>query len=380
MIQRTSNPTLLYVDDEEIAVRLFQRIFKNDYTVLSAASVDEAEAILRERASEISVVISDQRMPSKNGVELLDHIRERHPQIMRILTTGYSEISDAIDAVNKGEIFRYINKPWNVENLKHEVILAVKFYQIQRERNMLLHAKLSATKRQLVTDRVRSLVAFGASLPFVDRAGAGMLNYLNDMSSGEVAISVAGLELHQQDFWTLPIDETMRLSKAFSDISRTLFQRSDNSSESATIPDLIDSLVGKQCTAQEIDHETLLPKLFTSTEHHAELRSLFSWIHAATGAGHVVYSNIGDHLQLHFKGTVGPLDSTGVLYGMTEKSVSVVDIQLLQAYLLASQLSIDCALDADQTGIMLIWPTPTGSPYARPDAAPSFETILMRYE
>tara|TARA_Y100000589_G_scaffold306870_1_gene321999 strand:+ start:3487 stop:4509 length:1023 start_codon:yes stop_codon:yes gene_type:complete len=114
----TTNQLILYVDDEEQALKYFDKIFSKHFDVITAASTDEALEILEHKASQIAVLITDQRMPKRSGVELLAQVREQYPHIVRILTTAYAELDNAIDAVNRGEIFRYITKPWNIAQLK----------------------------------------------------------------------------------------------------------------------------------------------------------------------------------------------------------------------------------------------------------------------
>jgi len=114
-----SKPTLLFVDDEERILRSLTPLFRADYRVLSTTDAHQALNWLREES--VHVVISDQRMPAMLGAELLRQAREIAPAAMRILLTGYSDLEAAIAAVNDGEIYRYLNKPWNTQELKHTV-------------------------------------------------------------------------------------------------------------------------------------------------------------------------------------------------------------------------------------------------------------------
>jgi DNA-binding NtrC family response regulator len=117
-----TRPTLLCVDDEEFILTALQRLFKQDYDVKTASSGAEALEILRNQ--HIHVVISDQRMPEMGGVDLLRHARNLSPSTMRILLTGYADLSATIDSVNKGEVFRFITKPWKNDILRDSVKLA----------------------------------------------------------------------------------------------------------------------------------------------------------------------------------------------------------------------------------------------------------------
>jgi response regulator RpfG family c-di-GMP phosphodiesterase len=116
--------TLLFVDDEPHIVQSLSLLF-DDYTVLTANSGDEALAILKN--TPVDVVVSDQRMPQMTGVELLQKVKQSSPNTVRLLLTGYSDLDAVIDSVNAGEIFRYINKPWNSSKLKDTIQLACQF-------------------------------------------------------------------------------------------------------------------------------------------------------------------------------------------------------------------------------------------------------------
>ncbi len=114
-----SEITLLFVDDEERILRSLAPLFRGRYRVLTTTDAREALAILLRE--QVHVIISDQRMPLMLGAELLRKAREISPGTMRILLTGYSDIEAAIAAVNDGEIFRYLSKPWNTQSLKETV-------------------------------------------------------------------------------------------------------------------------------------------------------------------------------------------------------------------------------------------------------------------
>ncbi len=113
---------LLLVDDEQLVLSTLLRLFRADYDVQTASSGEEALKMIRQQA--FHVVISDQRMPGMKGVDLLRQIKEISPQTMRILLTGYSDLTAIVDSVNEGEVFRYITKPWKNEALRYTVALA----------------------------------------------------------------------------------------------------------------------------------------------------------------------------------------------------------------------------------------------------------------
>jgi len=148
---------VLYVDDEEQALKYFAKGFAKDFRILTATSVDQAIAILEDKSSNVGVLLTDQRMPAKTGVDLLAHARKQWPQIVRLLITAYSDMDSAIKAVNLGSIHQYITKPPNLPELKKILAEAMESYIQQQEKTALLREKSDALHRLVVADRVRGL-------------------------------------------------------------------------------------------------------------------------------------------------------------------------------------------------------------------------------
>jgi two-component system probable response regulator PhcQ len=155
---------ILYVDDETMALKYFERLVSPLAPVLTAASVAEGRALLKHHGAEVAVLVCDQRMPGEHGNELLRHAREFYPGVVRILTTAYSDIGDAIEAINAGEIHRYINKPWELESLRAELRNALDLAQLRSERDSLMRDKLLAQQNQLRSSRLAALLMLGAAL------------------------------------------------------------------------------------------------------------------------------------------------------------------------------------------------------------------------
>lgn len=118
-----NKPRILLVDDEERILRSLGMLLRMHYQVFATSDGHEALAILRRE--KIHVLISDQRMPVMTGTELLRQAREIAPDTIRILLTGYADADSALEAVNEGEIFRYINKPWGPKELRDTIAQAV---------------------------------------------------------------------------------------------------------------------------------------------------------------------------------------------------------------------------------------------------------------
>ena len=104
--------TLLCVDDEANIVSALERLLRpHGYRVLRAQSGAEGLSILAQEA--VDLVISDMRMPEMDGAQFLEQVRARWPECVRILLTGYADVDSTVAAINKGEIYRYLAKPWN---------------------------------------------------------------------------------------------------------------------------------------------------------------------------------------------------------------------------------------------------------------------------
>jgi len=124
--------TILCVDDELDNVDALERLFRKHYTVLKATSGAQGLEILGENPG-VALIISDQRMPSMTGVEFLEQAQRTHPEALRILLTGYTDIDSVIQAVNQGQIYRYLTKPWDSTDLLNTVATAIQKYDMTKE-------------------------------------------------------------------------------------------------------------------------------------------------------------------------------------------------------------------------------------------------------
>ncbi|HZG26092.1 MAG TPA: response regulator [Chitinophagaceae bacterium] len=137
---------ILYVDDEENNLVSFKAAFRLKYNVMIAVSGDEALKILDKKPVEI--IVTDQRMPNMTGIEFLEKVLETHPEPIRILLTGYSDMNAVIDAVNKGKIYHYLSKPWIEEEINMTIKRAYEMYQDKKQIREL-NDKLTVSNEQL---------------------------------------------------------------------------------------------------------------------------------------------------------------------------------------------------------------------------------------
>lgn len=122
---------LLVVDDEAANLRALQRLFREDYEVLTALSGADALQLLGQH--DVALLITDQRMPEMTGIELLKRTVPLRPRMVRIILTGYTDVDALVEAINCGEVYRYVTKPWSNEDLSLTVKRALEHYETKRK-------------------------------------------------------------------------------------------------------------------------------------------------------------------------------------------------------------------------------------------------------
>ncbi|MBW4447481.1 MAG: SpoIIE family protein phosphatase [Spirirestis rafaelensis WJT71-NPBG6] len=155
---------LMVVDDEPDNLDLLYRTFRRDFQVYKASHARGAIEIL-DREGEMAVIISDQRMPEMNGTEFLSRTVDRFPDTIRILLTGFTDVEDLVDAINSGQVFKYITKPWNPERLKAIVGQAVDTYLVLKKRTAELRRALRRESLfNAVTTAIRESLDYNSML------------------------------------------------------------------------------------------------------------------------------------------------------------------------------------------------------------------------
>lgn len=124
------------VDDEPYILSTLSALLSNDFEVLTADNPEAAQRMFEQR--EIDILLSDQKMPRMSGVTLLEWVREKYPKTVRLLMTGFAELEEAVEAINRGQVFRYIFKPWRTEELLETLQLAGRSFLLERSHEQLL--------------------------------------------------------------------------------------------------------------------------------------------------------------------------------------------------------------------------------------------------
>jgi signal transduction histidine kinase len=138
--------SILYIDDEGVNLNVFKATFRRDYHIYTANSAVEGVSILQ--STPIDLIITDQRMPKMTGVEFLKWCKAEYPDTLRIILTGFSDTDAIITAINECDIYRYIGKPWDGEEMRLTLQKAFEVYQLKQDNRKLI-ADLKEAKESL---------------------------------------------------------------------------------------------------------------------------------------------------------------------------------------------------------------------------------------
>jgi two-component system probable response regulator PhcQ len=193
---------ILYVDDEEKSLKNFARAFSEEFRVFTAPNAQEGLKVLEKHKDDIALLMTDQRMPGEKGVWLLEKARQLRPHIIRILATAFSDMDAAIGAVNTGAIYKYVTKPWEPEELEQTLKRGLEFFMIQRERDQLLHEKMSVLHNMMIADRLVSLGLLAAGLSHHIRNSLVAVKTFLDLAPAKLEEEKLDLDgLRNPDFW-----------------------------------------------------------------------------------------------------------------------------------------------------------------------------------
>ncbi len=174
--------TLLLVDDESDCLEPMRVLLEDRYRVLTALCGEDALGLLEKE--KIEIVIADQRMPGMTGVELLTRVRERYPECIRLILTAYSDFDAMLEAINEGRVYRYIIKPWDVEDMRVTIRQALEWRELVISKGHLAadlaEAHRTLTQRTLELERAHSAIVKQEKMAAVGRFAAEMVHEMNN--------------------------------------------------------------------------------------------------------------------------------------------------------------------------------------------------------
>lgn len=149
--------SVLVVDDEPYILATLSSLLAPDYNVLTAENGEAAQKVFAERS--VDIILSDQKMPRMNGIQLLEWVRRNHPKTVRLLMTGFADLEDAVEAINRGQVFRYLFKPWKGDELLEVLKSAARSFFLERRHEELLEElrTMNEALELRVADRTREL-------------------------------------------------------------------------------------------------------------------------------------------------------------------------------------------------------------------------------
>ena len=178
---------VLFVDDEEPNLVVFEAVCGDEFPVLTASSAMAGLELMKEH--EIGVVLTDQRMPGMTGIELLEKVELEYPEAIRLLITAYSDLQAAEDAINRGHVRRYMRKPWEPETLRAELRDAIDLYTLNTRVKEL-------ESRLLDTERAYSLSVVASGLASELRNPVGWIR--NNLTVIETSVDAAMAALEEE--------------------------------------------------------------------------------------------------------------------------------------------------------------------------------------
>lgn len=212
---------ILFVDDEEENLEIFSINFRDTFTIFTAASGLEGLEFLDRQF--VSLVLSDQRMAGMTGMEFLQEVQKRHPEIVTILVTAYSDLDVLADGVSAGLLYSYIMKPWEVKDLNIILRRGIEHYYLVSERDRLHREQIETLKKMARANRLSAVGTLAAGVAHEIRNPLVSIQTFLEM----VPEKLAGLPLSEPDrldreFWetfrSLSLNEIQRIRNLISEL------------------------------------------------------------------------------------------------------------------------------------------------------------------
>jgi two-component system probable response regulator PhcQ len=386
---------ILYVDDEEMALKYFRESYADEFRFYTATNAADGLKILENHGDEIAILISDQRMASEKGVQLLERARIMRPSVIRILISAYADFSVTAHTVNLGSIFRYLSKPIQVEDLRTTLHRAMEFFILQQERDHLLQEKLSTLQNLLIIDRIISLAVVSAGMSqSLSNALPALTSFLN-LTPGRRQHQLLDLtQLSNPSFWRDYHGQVVEQSRNIAQLIGSLTLSQKHKEEFAAEPALQNAIESNQ--SQFVEQNVALkftitgplPSLHSSAATFNQMMSLLLKAESAlTPAGDsvtVIAKARDEGLQLTFTATGSDLtpELLGTVFDpfmMTTDASGTGVLPLMGAFFLAYHLGgrITTQQGADGQVIELNLPAQNSFPATGPESGRDFITNVL---
>lgn len=206
---------ILLVDDEEVALELFKDNFGDDFTVFTAESGAAALEILRE--TPIALILCDQRMPGMLGTEFFAEVRKTYPDVIRILVTAFADLKALVSAINAGQIYQYVEKPWDEDELKIILRRGLEHYHLRRERERLQKEKVETLEKLARNNRLAAVGTLAAGIAHEIRNPLSAILTFHQMLDEKLEEARNDVSTLTDDFWTtfakIPLREVERIRR-----------------------------------------------------------------------------------------------------------------------------------------------------------------------
>jgi two-component system NtrC family sensor kinase len=246
--------TILIVDDEPNVLKALKRLLMDtDYDVLTAESGEAGLKLFEQH--KIRLVISDYRMPGMTGVEFLSKVKERFPDTIRIILSGYADVAAIVDAINNGHVYKFIAKPWNDQEFLTTIMRSFDQYQLAQE-NFALNSELQIKNKELLelTASLEEKIKLRtADLEMKNRALTIAQNILNLLPVGVIGIDSETTVVYMNDSLQHYLDtESLGLGRsavdAMDEMLVTVMARALKEQSMQTAVVGLDQKVGLICT------------------------------------------------------------------------------------------------------------------------------------
>ncbi len=211
---------VLYIDDEVNNLQSFKALFRKEYDIFIAESGAEAKKILD--VESVHVIISDQRMPGMTGVEFFESILEKHPHPIRILLTGYTDIQAVVEAINRGQIYRFIDKPWDPQALSVAIKNA---YDIFHTRLLLREQNVQLKKAYDELDKFIYSASHDLRAPLASVLGLVKVAQSDDVNKMPDYMHMIETTIHKMDVFVQNVIKYHRSNRLDVEISHIQFEK-----------------------------------------------------------------------------------------------------------------------------------------------------------